>query len=119
MFATASAWWSAVTVVFPTLIRSIDPGFAPNLGRVLVVGTDPSFEHAGSRSIHPLNAERVGPTHVRTVEEAAGEIRVELRSKRGAILLHGTQNKPAGNYDTGLIFGDYYFLEALLRYTAR
>ena len=87
MFATASAWWSAVTVVFPTLIRSIDPGFAPNLGRVLVVGTDPSFEHAGSRSIHPLNAERVGPTHVRTVEEAAGEIRVELRSKRGAILL--------------------------------
>jgi PKD repeat protein len=34
-----------------------------------------------------------------------------------AILLHGTQNKPAGNYDTGLIFGDYYFLEALLRYT--
>jgi unsaturated chondroitin disaccharide hydrolase len=34
---------------------------------------------------------------------------------RGAILLHGTQNKPAGNFDTGLIFGDYYFLEALLR----
>ena len=36
---------------------------------------------------------------------------------RGAILLHGTQHKPAGNYDTGLIFGDYYFLEALLRAT--
>jgi unsaturated chondroitin disaccharide hydrolase len=32
-----------------------------------------------------------------------------------AVLLHGTQNKPAGSYDTGLIFGDYYFLEALLR----
>ena len=33
-----------------------------------------------------------------------------------AILLHGTQNKPAGNYDTGLIFGDYYFIQALQRY---
>jgi len=33
-----------------------------------------------------------------------------------AILLHGTQNKPANSYDTGLIFGDYYFIEALQRY---
>ncbi|HZG69352.1 MAG TPA: glycoside hydrolase family 88 protein, partial [Herpetosiphonaceae bacterium] len=35
-----------------------------------------------------------------------------------AILLHGTQNKPDGKYDRGLIYGDYYFLEALLRYQA-
>jgi unsaturated chondroitin disaccharide hydrolase len=33
-----------------------------------------------------------------------------------AILLHGTQDKPKGNFDTGLSFGDYYFIEALLRY---
>jgi unsaturated chondroitin disaccharide hydrolase len=33
-----------------------------------------------------------------------------------AVLLHGTINKPAGFYDSGLIWGDYYFLEALLRY---
>lgn len=33
-----------------------------------------------------------------------------------AILLHGTQNKPNNNYDTGLVFGDYYFIEALKRY---
>jgi hypothetical protein len=33
----------------------------------------------------------------------------------GAILLHSTNNKPAGDYDSGLIWGDYYFLEALLR----
>jgi unsaturated chondroitin disaccharide hydrolase len=33
-----------------------------------------------------------------------------------AILLHGTQDRPRGNYDTGLVFGDYYFIEALLRY---
>jgi unsaturated chondroitin disaccharide hydrolase len=32
-----------------------------------------------------------------------------------AILLHGTRSKPAGDYDTGLIYGDYYFLAALLR----
>jgi unsaturated chondroitin disaccharide hydrolase len=35
-----------------------------------------------------------------------------------SILLHGTANKPAGDYDHGLIYGDYYFLEALLRYRA-
>jgi unsaturated chondroitin disaccharide hydrolase len=33
-----------------------------------------------------------------------------------AILLQGALNKPHGRFDTGLIFGDYYFLEALLRY---
>jgi unsaturated chondroitin disaccharide hydrolase len=33
-----------------------------------------------------------------------------------AVLLHGTINKPAGAYDSGLIWGDYYLLEALLRY---
>src|SRR5262249_47425418 len=32
-----------------------------------------------------------------------------------AVLLHGTANKPAGSSDTGLIYGDYYFLEAMLR----
>jgi hypothetical protein len=34
-----------------------------------------------------------------------------------SVLLHGTRNKPSGSYDTGLIWGDYYFLEALLRAT--
>ncbi len=35
-----------------------------------------------------------------------------------SVLLHGTYNKPVGDYDTGLSWGDYYFLEALLRYKA-
>ena len=35
-----------------------------------------------------------------------------------AVLLHGTQNKPSGSYDTGIMFGDYYFIEALQRYAA-
>jgi unsaturated chondroitin disaccharide hydrolase len=33
-----------------------------------------------------------------------------------AILLHGTQDFPRGNFDTGLAFGDYYFVEALGHY---
>lgn len=33
-----------------------------------------------------------------------------------AILLHGTQDQPKGSADTGLVFGDHYFIEALLRY---
>jgi unsaturated chondroitin disaccharide hydrolase len=36
-----------------------------------------------------------------------------------AVLLHGTQNSNNGNANTGLIYGDYYLLEALLRYQAR
>jgi hypothetical protein len=36
-----------------------------------------------------------------------------------AILDHGTAHFPAGSFDTGLIWGDYYFLEALLRYLDR
>lgn len=32
-----------------------------------------------------------------------------------AILLHGTYHKPAGQFDTGTTWGDYYFLEAMLR----
>ena len=33
-----------------------------------------------------------------------------------AILQHGTQNLPKGQADTGIMFGDYYFIEALGRY---
>jgi len=33
-----------------------------------------------------------------------------------AILRHGTQDMPRGSSDTGLSFGDYYFVEALSRY---
>ena len=36
-------------------------------------------------------------------------------SRAHSILLHGTANRPAGNADTGLAYGDYYFLEGLRR----
>jgi unsaturated chondroitin disaccharide hydrolase len=31
-----------------------------------------------------------------------------------SILIHGTRSKPHGLMDHGLVYGDYYFLEALL-----
>jgi unsaturated chondroitin disaccharide hydrolase len=33
-----------------------------------------------------------------------------------SILLHGTQNVPEGQADSGIQFGDYYFVEALNRW---
>jgi unsaturated chondroitin disaccharide hydrolase len=33
------------------------------------------------------------------------------------VLLHGTRSKPEGSMDHGLIYGDYYFVEALTRLT--
>ena len=55
--------------------------------------------------------------------EAAEKILMELSSERylagsksGAFLLHATGNKPAkSEIDVSLIYGDYYYLEALLR----
>ena len=35
-----------------------------------------------------------------------------------AILLHGSEDVPRGSFDTGLAFGDHYFVEALARYLA-
>ncbi len=51
-----------------------------------------------------------------TLLELSGPGYLTKGTNNKALLLHGTQNKPSGNYDTGLVFGDYYFIEALLRY---
>jgi len=58
--------------------------------------------------------------------EAAENILLSLSSKKylsakkeeKSILLHGTYNKNVGDFDTGTIWGDYYFLEAMLKYIA-
>jgi unsaturated chondroitin disaccharide hydrolase len=39
-------------------------------------------------------------------------------TKEPSILLHATRSKPAGYMDSALIYGDYYFLEALTRLVA-
>ncbi len=36
-------------------------------------------------------------------------------SRSRSILLHGTAHHSRGIVDTGLIFGDYYFLEGMIR----
>ncbi|HEX8076130.1 MAG TPA: FG-GAP-like repeat-containing protein [Thermoleophilaceae bacterium] len=48
---------------------------------------------------------------------SSGAYLAEGTSSR-SILLHGTGNKPGGDYDRGLVYGDYFFIEALLRYRA-
>lgn len=63
------------------------------------------------------------PTRAPCYRAAAEEIITSLSSDgylaRGhptqAILLHGTKSYPGGSYDTGLIYGDFYLLEALRR----
>jgi unsaturated chondroitin disaccharide hydrolase len=75
-----------------------------------------------------LELSRLEPDRTRAAGyfEAAGAILDSLSSSAylatdgssQAILLHGTSHKPAGSFDTGLVFGDYYFVEALLRYRA-
>ena len=55
--------------------------------------------------------------------EAAADILASLGSPTylaestpsASILLHGTQERKRDNFDTGIVYADYYFLEALLR----
>ena len=73
-----------------------------------------------------LELARVDPDRTRATgyRTSAGKILGSLSSsaylaRHGpsrSILLHGTSNKPAGQQDSGLVYGDYYFIEALERY---
>ena len=62
------------------------------------------------------------PAHRARYANAARETVAALTSARWlttaeseAVLAHGTYSAPAGNSDTGLIWGDYYLQEAMLR----
>ena len=85
---------------------------------------DSSAAAIASSGLLELSQLEPDPVRNKTYLNAAKGIMTSLSSPpylaRGtgdkAILLHGTQNNHKGKYDTGLIYGDYYFLEALLRY---
>lgn len=67
----------------------------------------------------PGNARRFRATARSTLGTLASR-RYQARGTRSrSILLHGTANHPGGLADTGLIYGDYYFLEALARLASR
>lgn len=71
-----------------------------------------------------LELARIDPDSAHRTKYTAGALRlVRALTQRpwlsegsgsAAVLLHGSQNVPAGSKDTGLVFGDYYLLRALL-----
>jgi unsaturated chondroitin disaccharide hydrolase len=71
-----------------------------------------SLEPDSARSATYLSAAKA------TLTSLSGPAYLAEGTTSRSILLHGTSNKPGGAYDHGLIYGDYYFLEALLRYRA-
>src|SRR5262249_6096001 len=72
-----------------------------------------------------LELSRLGPGSTRkaTYANAAAKILFRLATSNylagttegEALLKHGTSNRPANNDNTGLVYGDYFFLEALLK----
>lgn len=54
-------------------------------------------------------------TQAKAILESLWENYSSRGSPEPSILVHGTRSKPHGLTDHGLIYGDYYFLEALLR----
>jgi len=92
-------------------------------------GSEPRDSSAASiaaSGLLELSQRETDVTRKQTYLSAAHDILASLSSsaylaegtKYWSILMHGTRNKPGGSYDTGLIFGDYYMLEAMLRYAA-
>jgi hypothetical protein len=92
-------------------------------------GSEPRDSSAASiaaSGLLELTRRETDSTRKQTYLSAARDILASLSSpaylaegtKYWSILMHGTRNKPAGSYDTGLIFGDYYMLEAMLRYAS-
>jgi unsaturated chondroitin disaccharide hydrolase len=50
-----------------------------------------------------------------TLISLSSEKYLNQTKNQAGILLHGTYNKNTNNYDRGTIWGDYYFIEALLK----
>jgi unsaturated chondroitin disaccharide hydrolase len=61
------------------------------------------------------SARRFGRAALATLRSLSSPRYLARGTRSPSILLHGTGHFERGNVDSGLIFGDYYFLEALLR----
>lgn len=76
---------------------------------------------AGLLKLSSIDPDRDRSHRWRTKATAILESLWQCYSSRGtaepSILVHGTRNKPSGSMDHGLIYGDYYFVEALVRAT--
>lgn len=100
-------FWDYDSPLIPNDVRDSSAAAALASGLLLLAGLETDAVRAGSwRS--------AAETMLRSLWESY--------SSRGtdepAILLHATRNKPAGSMDTGLIYGDYYFVEGLTRLIA-
>jgi glycosyl hydrolase family 88 len=86
---------------------------------------DSSAAAATASALVELSQLETSPERALRYREAARDILRSLASpayldkdrRTSAILLHGTAFQPHDRFDTGLIYGDYFFLEALLRYS--
>ncbi len=63
----------------------------------------------------PASGARWRAAAERTIASLSTPAYLARDTSSDSILLHGTQDLPRGSSDTGISFGDYYFLEALLR----
>lgn len=85
---------------------------------------DTSSAAIAASGLIELSSLELDSTRKQTYMTAAQNILASLSSasylaegtSNKALLLHGTGNKPSGNFDTGVIYGDYYFLLGLIRY---
>ena len=59
--------------------------------------------------------ERYATAAVRTVNRLSRPPFLDTRGRSASTLLHGTSDGARGRFDHGLVYGDYYYLEAILR----
>ncbi|WP_232293343.1 glycoside hydrolase family 88 protein [Stigmatella aurantiaca] len=65
----------------------------------------------------PVQRERYRSAAVRMLESLTSPAYLAAGTSSAGILLHGVGHLPAGHeVDVGLVYGDYYFIEALTRY---
>jgi len=98
-------YWDFNAPTIPSEPRDSSAAAIAASGLTLLAGLDPIRERRRAYR----SAARAGIRSLSSSFSAEG-------SGNDAVLLHGTYFEPGGNADTGLIWGDYFFEEALLRY---